>query len=80
VQGGTEVVVHGPVAIGFGTRDGDGQTTCRREESLASLARRALCRRCGQRTPLNCKLGMTTDCREKDIAFEGDIARKLGMG
>jgi len=53
---------------------------CRREESLASLTRRALCRRCGQHTPLNCKLGMTTDCREKGIAFEGDIARKLGMG
>jgi hypothetical protein len=43
-------------------------------------ARRALCRRCGQHTPLNCKLGMTTDCREKGIAFEGDIARQLGMG
>ena len=54
--------------------------TYRSEESLASLARRALCRRCGQHTPLNCKLGMTTDCREKGIAFEGDIARKLGMG
>jgi hypothetical protein len=54
--------------------------TRRRQESLASLARRAICRRCGEHTPLDCKLGMTTDCREKVIAFEGNIARKLGMG
>jgi hypothetical protein len=52
----------------------------RRQESLASLAHRAICRRRGEHTPLDCKLGMTTDCREKVIAFDGNIARKLGMG
>ena len=51
-----------------------------REESLASLARRARCRSCGEHTPVDCKLGMTTDCRERAIAFEGNVARKLGMG
>jgi hypothetical protein len=51
-----------------------------REESLASIVRRAVCHRCGQHTPLDCKLGMTTDSREKVITFEGNIARKLGMG
>jgi hypothetical protein len=54
--------------------------TCREQESLASLARRALCRRCGKHTLLDCKLGMITGSREKVIAFEGNIARKLGMG
>jgi hypothetical protein len=54
--------------------------TCREQESLASLARRALCRRCGKHTPLDCKLGMTTGSRQKVIAFQGNAARKLGMG
>ncbi|MBV9754299.1 MAG: hypothetical protein JO188_17385 [Hyphomicrobiales bacterium] len=51
-----------------------------REETLGSLARRAHCKRCRDFVPLiNCKLGVATSIREKAIAFDGEIARKVGM-
>ena len=42
---------------------------------------KARCRRCPDLTPLfDFKLGVETDVREKAIAFEGGIAKKVGMG
>lgn len=53
----------------------------RSEETLGSVARRARCRRCRDLPPLiDCKLGMATSIREKALAFDGEVARKVGMG